>query len=217
MRPLLEFRNKLYQSRQPENSKEYRNYKRRTGRVAYNSGDINDDSVTEVRHVPGPYWLKVRRDFLRELLQIEKSIRSSGQDIELITRPELHQIRQEWLKDPNEPDWEDSLPAIYREVYGNELDWVENDAGAFTKVDSSILEELSAKYRIPSSMVRKLLEAELQVAGLGKRRGILQKIESILRQDWEELDEVNERNQGLRKLGKSHVDEVRKEFAEFLQ
>ncbi len=217
MRPLLEFRNKLYQSRQPENSKEYRNYKRRTGRVAYNSGDINDDSVTEVRHVPGPYWLKVRRDFLRELLQIEKSIRSSGQDIELITRPELHQIRQEWLKDPNEPDWEDSLPAIYREVYGHELDWVENDAGAFTKVDSSILEELSAKYRIPSSMVRKLLEAELQVAGLGKRRGILQKIESILRQDWEELDEVNERNQGLRKLGKSHVDEVRKEFAEFLQ
>jgi len=217
MRPLLDFRNKLYQSRQPENSKEYRNYRRRTGRVAYNTGDINDDSVNEVRHVPGPYWLSVRRDFLRELLHIEKSIREGGQDIELITRPELHQIRQEWLRDPNEPDWEDSLPAIYRDVFGEDLDWVENDAGAFTKVDSSILEELAEKYQIPSAMVRKLLEAELQVAGLGKRRGILQKIESILRQDWEDLEEINVRNQGLRKLGKSHVDEVRKEFMEFLK
>src|SRR5690606_10760024 len=162
MRPLAEFRNKLYQSRQPENSKEYRNFRRRTGRVAYNTGDINDDSVTEIRHVPGPYWLKKRREFLRELLAIEKIIRDQGQDIELITRPELHKIRQEWLRDPNEPDWEDSLPAIYRDVYGEDLNWVDNDAGAFTKVDSSILEELSHKHGVPAAMIRKLLEAELQ-------------------------------------------------------
>ncbi|MBL7252028.1 DNA phosphorothioation system sulfurtransferase DndC [Alloalcanivorax marinus] len=217
MQPLLDFRNKLYQSRQPENSNKYRNYRRRTGRVTYNTGDISDDSVSEVRHVPGPYWLEVRREFLRELLMIEKSINQQGQSIELITRPELHQIRQQWLRDPNEPDWEDSLPGIYREVYGEDLEWVENDAGAFSKVDGSILEELANKHNVPSSMVRKMLEAELQVAGLGRRRGILQHIESILRQDWEDLEEVNERNRGLRKLGKSHVDEVKEEFAEFLK
>jgi len=217
MRPLAEFRNKLYQSRQPENSKEYRNFRRRTGRVAYNTGDINDDSVTEIRHVPGPYWLEKRREFLHELLAIEKVIRDQGQDIELITRPELHKIRQEWLRDPNEPDWEDSLPAIYRDVYGEDLNWVDNDAGAFTKVDSSILEELSHKHGVPAAMIRKLLEAELQVAGLGRRRGILQNIESILRQDWEDLEEINARNEDLRKLGKSHVDEIQKEFAEFLK
>jgi len=35
-------------------------------------------------------------------------------DINLSQKDELQQIRQLWLRDPNEPDWADSLPAIYR-------------------------------------------------------------------------------------------------------
>lgn len=216
MRPLVAFRKKLYDSRQPENASHYRNYRRRTGRVSYNTGDINDDSIREVRHVPGPYLLVRRQEFLKELLEIEKQITDGGQDIELITRPELHMIRREWLRDPNEPDWEDSLPAIYREVYGEDLDWVEDDAGAFTKADSQTLEKLAEKYNVAAPLVRKLLEAELQVSGLGNRRGILQKLETILKQDWEELEAINERNASFRKLGKTHVDEVKDEFSEFL-
>lgn len=216
MAPLLKFRNKLYQSRQPENSAEYRNYRRRTGRVTYNTGDISDDTITQVRHIPGPYWLRTRQDFLRELLSMEKTIRDNGRDIELITKPELHMIRREWLRDPNEPDWVDSLPRIYREVYGDDLDWVENDAGAFTKADSQMLETLSDKYQVPAPMIRKLMEAELQISGLGNRRGILQKLETILRQDWDDLEAINARNTDLRKLGKTFADEVKTEFAEFL-
>ena len=216
MRPLLGFRNKLYNSRQPESSKEYRNFRRRTGRVSYNSGDIQNDDVKEVRHIPGPYWMNKRQEFLEELLWIEKGIRDGGQDIELITRPELHMIRREWLRDPNEPDWEDSLPAIYRRVYGEDLEWVENDAGAFTKADSALLESLSREYGVSAPMVRKLMEAELQVSGLGKRRGILQKLESILRQDWEDLDTVNERNLGFNKTKQTYAEQLRKDLAEFL-
>ena len=218
MAPLLAFRNKLYQSRQPENSKEYRNFRRRTGRVTYNTGDINDDSITNVRHIPGPYWLRIRQEFLKELLSMEKVIRDSGHDIELITRPELHMIRREWLRDPNEPDWDDSLPRIYREVYGEtgDLDWVENDAGAFTKADSETLDALSVKYQIPAPLIRKLMEAELQISGLGNRRGILQKLETILRQDWDDLEAINARNADLRKLGKTFAEEIKEELAEFL-
>jgi len=216
MAPLLAFRNKLYQSRQPENSAEYRNFRRRTGRVTYNTGDIQDDSITQVRHIPGPYWLKTRQDFLHELLMIEKKIRDNGRDIELITRPELHLIRREWLRDPNEPDWEDSLPRIYRAVYVDDLDWVENDAGAFTSADAEILETLSAQYKVPAPLIRKLMEAELEISGLGNRRGILQKLESVLRQDWEDLETINSRNEDLRKTGKTFADEITKEFAEFL-
>ena len=182
---------------QPENAEEYRNFRRRTGRVSYNSGDINDDSVKEVRHIPGPYWLSKRQEFLRELLSIEKEINESGESVELITRPELHIIRREWLRDPNEPDWEDSLPRIYREVYGKDLNWVEDDAGAFTRADSQILENLSSLYGVPAALIRKLLEAELQVSGLGNRRGILNKLESILQRDWEELEDINERNESF--------------------
>lgn len=216
MKPLLEFRNKLYMSRQPENSEEYRNFRRRTGRVSYNSGDISDDSVREVRHIPGPYWLSKRQEFVRELLTIEKEINEGGEPIELITRPELHMIRREWLRDPNEPDWEDSLPRIYREVYGGDLDWIEDDAGAFTRADSETLENLSEKYGVPSALIRKMLEAELQVSGLGNRRGILNSLEGILQRDWEDLERINERNQSFRKRGKSYVEEVKDEFSEFL-
>lgn len=216
MKPLLAFRNKLYSSRQPENAEEYRNFRRRTGRVSYNSGDINDDSVKEVRHIPGPYWLSKRQEFLRELLTIEKEINESGESVELITRPELHIIRREWLRDPNEPDWEDSLPRIYREVYGKDHNWIEDDAGAFTRADSQILENLSSLYGVPAALIRKLLEAELQVSGLGNRRGILNKLESILQRDWEELEDINERNESFRKRGKSHVEEIKDEFSEFL-
>ena len=216
MRPLLDFRNLLYRSRQPENADHYRNFRRRTGRVSYNTGDIVDDSVQEVRHIPGPYLLQARRDFLRELLTIEKNIKEQGRDMELITRPELHLIRREWLRDPNEPDWIDSLPSIYREVYGEDLDWVEDDAGAFTKEDSQTLEHLSSAYSVPAALIRKMLEAELEVSGLGKRRGILDRLESLLQQDWEELSVINARNAELRKYERSHVEDVKDEFAEFL-
>ncbi|WP_106477948.1 DNA phosphorothioation system sulfurtransferase DndC [Phytohalomonas tamaricis] len=216
MKPLLAFRNKLYQSRQPENSEEYRNFRRRTGRVTYNSGDISDDSVREVRHIPGPYWLSKRQEFLRELLTIEKEINENGESIELITRPELHMIRREWLRDPNEPDWEDSLPSIYRAIYNEDLDWIDDDAGAFTRADSETLENLSEKYGVPSALIRKMLEAELQVSGLGNRRGILNSLESILQRDWEDLEAINERNQSFRKRGKTYAEEVKDEFSEFL-
>ena len=54
-------------------------------------------------------------------------MQDEGRGEALITESELHEIRREWLLDPNEPDWEDQLPAIYRNVYGSDLDWAEND------------------------------------------------------------------------------------------
>ena len=54
---------------------------------------------------------------------IEKNIKDDGRSIELISRPELHIIRREWIADPNEPDWEDSLPKIYKESMGNSYNY----------------------------------------------------------------------------------------------
>nr|GEY10450.1 hypothetical protein [Tanacetum cinerariifolium] len=116
MLPLLQFRNQLHASSLPENKTEFRNYKRRTGKVTFARGTIDDDSNTAAKHVPGPYWMKYRREWLKLLLEIEKGIRETDREIELIGRDELQVIRQQWLKDPNEPDWIDSLPKIYGEI-----------------------------------------------------------------------------------------------------
>ena len=194
MKPLLEFRNKLYHTTNPEMKTTFRNHKRRTGKVSYMRGEINDDSNTQAKHIPGPYWFKYRKEWLKEILETQKAMNDAGHEIKLIHEEELHAIRQEWLRDPNEPDWADSLPRIYHDVYGEHLEWIENDAGAFTEPDANLLQELGEKHGISAELVMKLIEVELSVSGLGSRKGIRNKIESILKRDWESLEDINTRN-----------------------
>jgi len=199
MQPILDFRNELHFSTLPENKPKYRNYKRRTGKVSYMRGELQSDDENKTRHVPGPYWLKVRQEWLLRLLTIEKEINESGHKIELIQKDELQQIRQLWLRDPNEPDWSDSLPVIYRSVYSDDINWIENDAGAFTETDAILLKQIENEDGAPAEMIMKLIEVELSMSGLSQRKGILNKIETILKKDWGTLDQINERNLGLDK------------------
>ena len=195
MQDLADFRDKMTLSNHEEKRHELRNYRRRTGKVTYYSANrIDDDGEHKAQVVRGPLYLKVRQEWLKELLTIEKGLRDTENETELITQAELHQIRQEWFNDPNEPDWSDSLPRIYREVYGAELNWVENDAGAFSQTDAELLEELAAKYQTSSPLIMKLLDLELSLDGLSKRSGIFKKIGGILKQDWDELDSILEKH-----------------------
>lgn len=196
MKPLLDFRNELYQSTIPENKTKYRNYKRRTGRVSYvSSSDINDDSQAVVKHIPGPYLLEWRQKWLKQLLEIEYQMVSAGHKITLVQPSELVEIRKQWLRDPNEPDWADSLPKIYSEVYPeNEINWGENDAGIFSQTDSELLTQLGEDRQVPAELIMKLIEVEMAAGGLGQRRGIINKIHSLLSNDWETLEEIKARH-----------------------
>lgn len=235
MRPLLDFRNLLYTTTKPENKEKYRNHKRRTGKVHYWSGVEDTDKKDKdgkiirerkkgkVENVDskvsrGPYWMKYRQQWLKELLEIEKKLKDDDHDFSLISVGELQVIRQQWLRDPNEPDWKDSLPGIYAEVYGNDNDveWIENDAGAFTEPDAKLLKELGGKYNVPAELIMKLIEVELSVSGLGKRKGVLQKLETILNKDWETLEEINKRNIKSAKhdLWKDKIEQLKKEYNE---
>ncbi|MCS8830511.1 DNA phosphorothioation system sulfurtransferase DndC, partial [Pseudomonas aeruginosa] len=122
-------------------------------------------------------------------LHIEKGIRAGGHDIDLIGRDELQVIRQQWLKDPNEPDWLDSLPKIYSEVYPEDhIDWIKNDAGAFTEPDAVILAELERTKGVPAALIMKLIDSELSFSGLSRRKGILDDLQRVLEQDWGGLE-----------------------------
>ena len=196
MEPLLKFRDLLAHTNVPSNKDEYRNYKRRIGRVNFQRAKDGDDISVERAHVPGPYWLKYRQQWLKELLIQEKQFNEDGHKIELITQPELHAIRQEWLNDPNEPDWDDSLPGIYRDVYGKDLNWVYNDNSTFDKQGAHILTDLGQKYNVVPQMVMKLLDLEISMEGLSRRSGVQNKVATILKQDWGTLDEIKEKQQG---------------------
>ena len=192
MRPLLEFRNLLAETTKPERKNEFRNYRRRTGKVSFARGDIqNDEDGNRVRkHVPGPYWMRYRREWLERLLTLQRDLVQRGHEIELISEDELHQIRREWLNDPNEPDWTDHLPAIFRNVFGRDLDWAQDDAGAFTQADEDLLTNLGAEYGVPATLVRKLLDLEVSMDGLAKRRGMTDRVHAILAEEWRPLETV---------------------------
>jgi DNA sulfur modification protein DndC len=138
--------------------------------------------------------MKYRKAWLEKLLKMEKDLRDDDINIELIKRDELHAIRQEWLRDPNEPDWQDSVPLIYSKIYpDNHIEWVENDAGAFTKHDEKLLKDLENKFDIPAELIMKLIEVEISMSGIGKRHGILNKLENVLSRDWDSLEKIKER------------------------
>ncbi|WP_349618325.1 DNA phosphorothioation system sulfurtransferase DndC [Azotobacter salinestris] len=189
LQKLKNFRNKLYATNDPKNKDQYRNFKRRTGRIQY-ARTQSDGEASERKTIPGPYWLNYRKAWLRELLTIEKELNDSGHAVQLIRLEELHAIRREWMHDPNEPDWSDSLPAIYRDVYGEDLDWANQDAGGFTQADSDLLTALGAEHGVSAELVMKLLELELSMVGLARRRGLFEKMESLLKRDWGSLEEI---------------------------
>lgn len=219
MEPLLKFRDILAETAIPENKDIYRNYKRRSGRVSYQYAKDGEEITAERKHVPGPYWLKYRQEWLQQLLQLDKQFKKEGREIELITVPELHAIRQHWLRDPNEPDWNDTLPQIFRDVYGYDLDWVFDDNASFGKVEAKLVNDLSDEFNISPEMVMKLIEMEISLDGLSRRVGVFDKLANILKQDWGSLEDIKVRHSNMQSrieldLYKEQMDEYNKELAE---
>ncbi|QFT08975.1 DNA phosphorothioation system sulfurtransferase DndC [Vibrio sp. THAF190c] len=213
MAPLLVFRNKLAMTTDPANKEEYRNHKRRTGKVSYQYAKEGEDIASERKHVPGPYWLKYRRQWLRELLELDKKFKAEGREIELITVPELHAIRQEWIHDPNEPDWDDSLPTLFKDVYGYDLDWVYDDNASFGKDDAQLIHELCNNFDVEPEMIMKLIELEVSMEGLSRRSGISNKIASLLKRDWGSLEEIKQKHASLQ--SKAEFDIHQKEIERY--
>ncbi len=225
MQPLLDIRNYLWHTTQSRNVARYRNHKRRTGKITFARSDLNKDSdssveTTERKHIHGPYWLKYRKRWLRRLLSTEKRLRNAGHDIELIRRDELQAIRQHWLWDPNEPDWSDALPMIFRSVYPTEhIDWINNDSGVFSDADARLLRELEEQHGAPSEMIMKLLEVELSMSGFSRRRGLLDKLKKILNQDWESFEDIQDKRgkNETRSVYRQKIHKLEKMYAELAE
>lgn len=219
MRPLLDFRNMLADTNVPENKPLYRNFKRRTGKVSYQRVKDGQELTADREHVPGPYMLKFRKQWVKQLLEQEKAFNESGYQVTLITKPELHAIRQEWLNDPNEPDWADSLPGIYRDIHGTDLDWVMNDNNSFGEVEAQILQQLGNDYDVAPEMIQKLLDLEISLEGLSRRTGVFDKIGSLLKRDWGSLEDIKEKHAQLQSKADLdvHKDQINKYENEIAQ
>jgi len=179
--PLRDYRNMLAETQIVEKKLQYREYKRMNGQIKRRK----DGSI-----IPGPYKFEYSKLFLKKLLEIQSEVRKNGPDpdIQLIRPEELHEIRKIWRLERG--DWEDSVPKIYREVTGEDLDWIEDDFGSFSKKDEELLAQICESHNMPSRLVTKLLDVERQFQGMKRRASVYSKIEDVLREEWRTEDEI---------------------------
>lgn len=181
MEPLLEFRDWLAETQDPEKKHIYRTFKRRGGFLSYKE----DGSL-----VSGPYKFDVCKDMLKRVLEIQKEIQQTGpnSDIEIIKEEELHTIRKLWRLE--QQDWEDSAPKIYREVFGADLNWTKDDLGNFTLEEAKLLQEICDDQGVSTSLVKKLLDTERQLQGMNRRSSIYNRLDKVLKEEWRSDEEL---------------------------
>ena len=181
MEPLLQFRELLASTQDPLVKLQVRDFKRRNGQVM-----LKPDGG----YVPGPYKLNTRKDLLRKLLETEIAVRKEGpnRDERLITKEELEQIRRIWRSE--EQDWEDSVPKIYKQVTGQDLDWAADEQPAFSAEERNLLDAICATNQVPSAMVAKLLDIERELHGMSRRSAVHQRLSAVFEEDWRTEDEV---------------------------
>jgi DNA sulfur modification protein DndC len=176
MLPLLEFRDWLLETTEPERKREFRDIRGRDGRVVFKK-----DGTLAAR----TYMLETSKMMLEKVLCAQRDVRKEGPDpkMELITTEELYEIRRLWRIERQ--DWEDSIPQIFRKINGYDLDWPKDDDGAFDADQKKLLSSLCQEYDVPFDLVARLLEVERQSTGMTRRAGVQKTLQAVLSQEWE--------------------------------
>jgi DNA sulfur modification protein DndC len=133
--------------------------------------------------VPGPYTQDSRERWLRKLLEAQTWIRKNGpsevRSMELITLPELQEVRRIWVVEKHE--MEDSLPRIYRDATGENYPGARLDDNMFLgEAEMEILREVCGEDRIQFELTRELLGVERQHRLQARRAKLFDRLEKAI-------------------------------------
>jgi DNA sulfur modification protein DndC len=134
----------------------------------------------------GPFTFNSRKEILRRLLDTQKNM---TEEIDLISVEELKVIRKLWFE---QGDWSDSVPKIFADVYGYELEWDEDDNPPLTEDQLELLSEICQSTGVDIELVKKLVQKERQNAGFKIRKNIMSDITKILNTDVLHLEHLHE-------------------------
>jgi DNA sulfur modification protein DndC len=181
MLPLLELRNELDPPKTPEGDRPLRDFRRMSGAVQL----FND------RPIPGPYKQNIRANWLRKVLRAQGHIRENGppevSDLELITLPELEEIRRIWVVDKHE--MEDTLPGIYAEATGEQYPGGRIDDNlVMGAAEMTILQELCGEDNLHFQLARELLSIEKQYKSMLRRAGLFDAVEQAFHRGFYETE-----------------------------
>ena len=179
MVPLLDYRDWLSSTQNPDIKPEQREFKGRDGRIK-----ITESGKLRWR----TYTLDFSKEMLRKLLATQTELQIEKPEMALISEAELREIRRIWLTERQ--DWADSLPKIVAETTNFNVAWEQNDAAMPGQLEADLLTSLTAEKDVPIQLVQKLLDAEWQHQGRFRRANIDDQIEKIFGEDWRSWDEV---------------------------
>ena len=108
----------------------------------------------------------------------------------LIRPEELKQINRCWIQDG---DWDNSVQTIVDSVglKFDELDFGD-DRSIFGGEEGRILTRLCDSEGVPVDLVKKLLNIEKDVNALARRKGIMDRIDGALGEEWMTEQELEE-------------------------
>lgn len=143
----------------------------------------NEDGQAVYSHLGlGPFTLATRSELMRDLLVLQRDLKvPNSVEYKLIQDDELRAIRRLWLR---EGDWKDTLPELYREVFGTDLDWEQDDRQILTSDQANDLELLSQKHGLDYNMVQKLFTTANDFLGVKVKRGFNKDVAALLSQDY---------------------------------
>ncbi|NOE18078.1 DNA phosphorothioation system sulfurtransferase DndC [Ruegeria atlantica] len=191
LEPLLDLRDELAETQDPDKKREFRDFRRRDGSVTF----VGESETS----IPGPYLFDFRKELLRKILKAQEQVNAKappGEKTILIQDEELREIRRIWRSEQG--DWADAVSEAVMSVTGRVLPLEAADIFEFQADDAKVLADVCKKHDLPPRLMAQLLEAERSVRGLKRRTLIHRRIASVLEQEWrDETTVLDERKRRL--------------------
>ena len=174
MEPLLDLRQMLKDTQDPEKKSEFRDIKHRNGRIVF-----WQDKMTY-----GPYKFKFRQRILERLLEAQEAVRANGPDprITLIHDDEIHEIQRLWRIENG--DWRNTAYSMYEKTIGTRIAPAAEDLGAFGTAEQAELEAACKNHGVPYELLARALQAEFDMQGMTRRQKIHAVLANLLSEEW---------------------------------
>ena len=176
MEPLLELRQMLKDTQNPEKKNEFRDLKHRNGHVVFWK-----DKVTY-----GPYKFEFCKTILSTLLNAQNTVRKNGPDpnISLIHDDEIHEIQRIWREEHG--DWRNSAYEIYENITKQNISPLMDDLGSFGQLEQNELNNACNQHDIPYRLVSRSLQVEFDMQGMTNRQKVHTLLEKLLAEEWDD-------------------------------
>ena len=223
MEVLAELREDLKKTQDPDEWKNVREEKRRTGRVELKTHGskckkcsfLNDNlakicvkcSEPLIKYTPGPYTMKFRKWYLEKLLRGQIRVRKESPDpnMTLILEEEIHEIQRIWRMEQG--DWQNSAYQIYEKVTGKKLESIKDDMGGFGQTEQELLEQSCSNHNVSFQLVSNLLNAEFETQGATRHSKVFGKIKTELQKEWRDTKNKEGMNKIIEELSEKREEE----------